>query len=39
VFLYGYVFGWARLRSGGIGAPFFLHLCVNGFVSALMLLR
>jgi membrane protease YdiL (CAAX protease family) len=39
VFLYGYVFGWARLRSGGIGAPFFLHMSVNGFVSALMLLR
>lgn len=39
VFLYGYVFGWARLRTGGIGVPFVLHLAVNGMVSLIALTR
>jgi membrane protease YdiL (CAAX protease family) len=39
VFLYGWVFAWARLRTGGIGVPFLLHLSVNGLVSAVMLLK
>lgn len=39
VFLYGYVFAWARLRTGGIGAPFVLHMTVNGIVLLVMLTR
>jgi membrane protease YdiL (CAAX protease family) len=39
VFLYGYVFGWARLRTGGIAASVLMHTTVNGLVSALMLLH
>jgi membrane protease YdiL (CAAX protease family) len=36
VFFYGWVFGWARLRSGGILASTGLHMTVNGLVTALM---
>src|SRR5205823_3105863 len=32
IFFYGYVFGWARLRSGSILPSYLLHLSVNGFV-------
>jgi len=39
VFFYGFVFGWARLRSGSILPSYALHLSVNGFVSAMMLAR
>lgn len=39
IFLYGWVFGWARLRSGGLAAPVLLHMAVNGLSSALMLAR
>jgi membrane protease YdiL (CAAX protease family) len=39
VFLYGFVFSWARLRTGTIAVPFILHLSVNGLVSLVMLLR
>jgi membrane protease YdiL (CAAX protease family) len=39
VFFYGYVFAWARLRSGSIVPSYLLHLAVNGLVSAMMLLR
>jgi membrane protease YdiL (CAAX protease family) len=39
VFFYGYVFGWARLRSGSIVPCYVLHVAVNAFVSALMLLK
>jgi len=39
VFVYGWVFGWARLRTGGIVAPFILHMAVNGLVTVLMLAR
>jgi CAAX protease family protein len=39
VFVYGFVFAWARLRTGGIAVPFVLHLSVNGFVTAVLLLR
>jgi membrane protease YdiL (CAAX protease family) len=39
VFLYGFVFAWARLRTGTIVVPFLLHLSVNGLVSVVMLLR
>jgi membrane protease YdiL (CAAX protease family) len=37
VFVYGFVFAWARLRTGSIAVPFVLHLAVNGLVSAMML--
>jgi membrane protease YdiL (CAAX protease family) len=36
VFFYGWVFGWARLRSGSIVASTGLHMTVNGLVTALM---
>ncbi len=39
VLLYGYVFAWARLRTGGIVVPFILHMMVNGLISILMLTR
>jgi uncharacterized protein len=39
VLVYGWVFGWARLRTGGILAPFILHMAVNGLVTTLTLLR
>jgi membrane protease YdiL (CAAX protease family) len=39
VFLYGFVFAWARLRTGSILVPFILHFAVNGLVSAVTLLR
>ncbi len=39
VFLYGWVFGWARLRSGSIVASTGLHMTVNGLVTALMFAR
>jgi membrane protease YdiL (CAAX protease family) len=39
VLLYGYVFAWARLRTGGIAVPFILHMMVNGLVSVIMLTR
>ena len=39
VVLYGYIFAWARLRTGGIGVPFVLHGMVNGLVSILLLTR
>ena len=35
----GWVFGWARLRSGGIAAPVILHVLHNGFVTAVAFLR
>ncbi len=35
-FFYGWVIGWARLRSGGILASTGLHRTVNGLVTALM---
>lgn len=38
VFLYGWVFGWARLRSGNIAASVGLHMAVNGFVTAMLFL-
>jgi membrane protease YdiL (CAAX protease family) len=37
VFVYGFVFAWARLRTGGITVPFILHMAVNGLVSAVIL--
>lgn len=39
VFLYGWVFGWARLRTGSILVPFLLHLTVNGLVSIVALTK
>ena len=39
IFLYGWVFGWARLRSGGLAVPVLLHMTVNGLSSVLMLWR
>jgi membrane protease YdiL (CAAX protease family) len=39
VMLYGYIFAWARLRTGGIGVPFVLHVMVNGLVSIILLTR
>jgi membrane protease YdiL (CAAX protease family) len=39
IFLYGWVFGWARLRSGRLAVPVLLHMTVNGLSSALMLAR
>ncbi len=39
VFFYGWVFGWARLRSGSIAASTGLHMTVNGLVTALMFAR
>jgi membrane protease YdiL (CAAX protease family) len=39
VFLYGWVFGWARLGSGSIVASTGLHMAVNGFVTALVFLK
>jgi membrane protease YdiL (CAAX protease family) len=39
VFVYGLVFAWARLRTGGILVPFILHMAVNGLVSAVILSR
>jgi membrane protease YdiL (CAAX protease family) len=32
VFLYGCVFAWARLRTGGLTVPVLLHMMVNGLV-------
>jgi membrane protease YdiL (CAAX protease family) len=39
VFLYGYIFAWARLRSGTIVVPWVLHMLVNGLVSLFMLTK
>jgi len=36
VFFYGWVFGWARLRSGGLSASVGLHMALNGFVTMVM---
>jgi membrane protease YdiL (CAAX protease family) len=36
VFFYGWIFGWARLRSGGLAAPVGLHMALNGFVTVVM---
>jgi membrane protease YdiL (CAAX protease family) len=36
VFFYGWIFGWARLRSGGLAASVGLHMALNGFVTAVM---
>ena len=36
VFFYGWIFGWARLRSGGLSASVGLHMALNGFVTAVM---
>ena len=35
--LLGLVFGWARLRTGGLTAPIVLHAANNLFVSLLAL--
>lgn len=35
----GWVFGWARLRSGGLVAPALLHILHNGAVTVLAFLR
>jgi len=37
IFFYGWIFGWARLRSGGIGASTALHMAVNGVATAVIL--
>jgi membrane protease YdiL (CAAX protease family) len=39
IFIYGWIFGWARLRSGGIGASTALHMAVNSFVAAAILFQ
>jgi membrane protease YdiL (CAAX protease family) len=39
IFLYGWVFGWVRLRSGSIAASTALHMTVNGFAIAVILLQ
>jgi membrane protease YdiL (CAAX protease family) len=37
IFFYGWVFGWARLRSGGVGASTAMHMAVNAFVATMIL--
>jgi membrane protease YdiL (CAAX protease family) len=39
MFLYGWVFGWVRLRSGGIAASAALHMAVNSVASVAILLQ
>jgi membrane protease YdiL (CAAX protease family) len=39
VVFYGWVFGWARLRSGGVGTSVALHMSVNAVACALLFLR
>jgi len=31
IFFLGLLLGWARLRSGGVGAPILLHITINSF--------
>lgn len=37
VIYYGWVLGWARLRTGGLVAPMALHMTINGVVTLLAL--
>ncbi len=37
VVFYGWVFGWARLRTGGLEVPVALHMLVNGVMAFIML--
>jgi len=39
IFLYGWVFGWVRLRSGSIAASTALHMAVNSVAAAAILLQ
>jgi len=39
IFLYGWVFGWVRLRSGGIAASTALHMSVNSIAAAAILMQ
>ncbi|HZE98870.1 MAG TPA: CPBP family glutamic-type intramembrane protease [Planctomycetota bacterium] len=39
IFVYGWVFGWARLRSGSIVASTVLHMAVNAVPAAAILLK
>lgn len=39
IFFYGWIFGWARLRSGSIVASTALHMAVNGVAAAGILLK
>ncbi|HLY74388.1 MAG TPA: CPBP family glutamic-type intramembrane protease [Planctomycetota bacterium] len=39
IFLYGWVFGWVRLRSGNIAASVALHMTVNSIAAAAILLQ
>ncbi|HVR85155.1 MAG TPA: CPBP family intramembrane glutamic endopeptidase, partial [Planctomycetota bacterium] len=39
IFLYGWVFGWVRLRSGSIAASTALHMAVNSTAAAVILMR
>lgn len=39
IFLYGWVFGWTRLRSGSLKVPILLHMAVNGLATAVTFAR
>jgi membrane protease YdiL (CAAX protease family) len=39
MFFYGWIFGWVRLRSGSIAASTALHMTVNSFAIAVILLQ
>ncbi|HEV3028661.1 MAG TPA: CPBP family glutamic-type intramembrane protease [Planctomycetota bacterium] len=39
IFLYGWIFGWVRLRSGTIAASTALHIAVNSTAAAVILMR